>query len=72
MQLVFKDPWKKWKQNKEYYSWKLYQLDHFNPIQNGGREKGPPASFPPLSSTNLDISPQNFLTFCFNPSATVM
>ena len=31
----------------------------------GGR-KGPPTSFSPVTSTNVGISPQNFLTFSFN------
>ena len=42
----------------------------FNPIQDGGGEecaKEPPDSFFPVTSTNVRISPQNFLTFSFNP-----
>ena len=44
-----------------------------NPIQDGGVggggdcQKGPPTSFSPVSSTNVGISPQDFLTFSFNP-----
>ena len=32
-----------------------------------GGQKGPPTSFSPVISTNVGISPQNFLTFRFNP-----
>ena len=34
-----------------------------NPIQDGG--KGPPTSFYPVTSTNVGISPKNFLPFSF-------
>ena len=35
----------------------------------GGRggKKAPPTSFSPATSTNVEISPQNFMTFSFNP-----
>ena len=36
------------------------------------RKKGPPTSFFPVTSTNVGISPQNFLTFSFNPFATLV
>ena len=29
--------------------------------------KSPPTSFAPITSTNVGISPQNFLTFSFHP-----
>ena len=32
----------------------------------GGDQKEPPTSFSPVTSTNVGISPQNFLTFSFN------
>ena len=35
-------------------------------------QKGPPISFSPVTSTNVETSPQNFLTFSFNPFATLM
>ena len=44
-----------------------------NPIQDGGDggrggQKGPPPTiFSPVTSTNVGLSPQNFLTFSFNP-----
>ena len=40
----------------------------FNPIQEwgGGRD-----SFSPVTSKNVAISPQNVLTFSFNPFATL-
>ena len=40
----------------------------FNPIQYGGEgQKDPPTSFSPVTSTNVGISPEKFLTFSFNP-----
>ena len=33
----------------------------------GGGQKGPPTSFYPVTSTNVGISAQNFLTFSANP-----
>ena len=44
-------------------------LIYFNPIQDGGGggKKAPPTSFSPLTSTDVGISPQNFLTFIFDP-----
>ena len=48
--------------------------DVFNPIQDrGGGGRGvqkaptPPTSFSPVTSTNVGIRLQNFLTFSFNP-----
>ena len=35
-------------------------------IGGGGRQNGSPTSFFPVTSTNVGISPQNFLTFNFN------
>ena len=44
-----------------------------NPIQDGGgRQKGPPTSFSPVTSTKVGFGPQNFLTFSFNPFATLV
>ena len=43
-----------------------------NSIQDGGREKDPPTSFSLVTSTNVGISPQNLLTFSFNPFATLI
>ena len=41
---------------------------HFNPIQDGGGgQKAPLPVFSPVTSTNVEIRPQNFLTFSFNP-----
>ena len=39
----------------------------FNPIQDEGGAKRLPTSFSPVTSTNVGISPRNFLTFSFNP-----
>ena len=45
-----------------------------NPFQDGGGggAKRPSNSFSPLTSTNIGISPQNFLTFSFNPLAILV
>ena len=50
-----------------------------NPFRLGWGEKGEKAtstsfspSFSPVTSTNVGISPQNFLTFIFNPFATLV
>ena len=61
---------------KEVTDFKSYNVKYFNPIQDGGGQwragqKGPPTSFSPVTSTNVGISPQNFLTFSFNPFATL-
>ena len=37
-----------------------------------GDKKGLPTSFSFLISTNVEISPKNFLTFSFNPFATLV
>ena len=44
------------------------QYNWFNPIQDGGGggKKASPTSFSPLTSTNVGISPKNFLSFSFN------
>ena len=41
-----------------------------NPVK-GGWPKRSPTSFIPVTSTNLGISLQNFLTFSFNPFVTL-
>ena len=41
----------------------------FNPIQEWGGGGGD--SFSPVTSKNVAISPQNVLTFSFNPFATL-
>ena len=51
-----------------FFFWnKQYVYIAFNPIQDGGGKKAPPTSFSPVTSTNVGISPKNFLTFSFNP-----
>ena len=51
----------------------MMMLVRINPIQDwGGWQNGPPTSFSPVSSTNVGLSPQNFLTFSFNTFATVV
>ena len=49
----------------------------FNHIQDGGGggeggQKGPLTSFSPVTSRNVGISSQNFMTFSFNPFATLV
>ena len=49
-----------------------------NPIQDGGVGRGGQTPHPPtgffssVTSANVGISPQNFLTFSFNPFATLL
>ena len=43
----------------------------FNPIQYG-EEKSPPTSTSPVTSTNVGIRSQKFLTFSFNSLATLV
>ena len=37
-----------------------------------GAKKAPTTSFSPVTFTNVGISPQNFLTFSFNPFAKLV
>ena len=37
-----------------------------------GGTKRPPTSFSPVTSTNVGVSPQNFLTFSFNTFASLV
>ena len=44
-----------------------------NPIQDEGRGgKVAYTSFSPVTSGNVEIGPKNFLTFSFNPLATLV
>ena len=47
----------------------LVQQENINPIQDGGK-KAPSTSFSPVTSTNVEISLQNFLILGFNHFAT--
>ena len=38
----------------------------------GGSKKAPSTSFFPVTSTNVGFGPQKFLTFSFNPFATLV
>ena len=42
-----------------------------NPVQEGG-PKRPPTSFSHVTSTNVRISPKNFLTFGFSAFSTLV
>ena len=57
-----------------FYSPHLLTLFRMCVCQEGGGEpKRPPTSnsFSPVTSANVGISPQNFLTFSFNPFTTL-
>ena len=42
-------------------------------VGGGHGKKAPtPTSFSPVTSTKVGISPQNFLTFSFNPFSTLV
>ena len=46
---------------------------YLNFIQDGkGGQKDPPSRFSPVTSTNLRISPKDFLAFSFDPFATLV
>ena len=54
-----------------YFS--LKTMKNINPIQDGERgQKGPTTSFSPVTYTNVEFGPQKFLTFSFNPFATLV
>ena len=60
----------------EQYEWNVSRkrrvhVIKLNPIQDWG-SKRPPTSFSPATSTNVGISLRNFLTFNFNPFATLV
>ena len=38
----------------------------------GEEQKDPPTKFSPVTSTNVGIRPKNFVTFSFNPFATLV
>ena len=54
----------------------LNTLLAINPIQDEGMGAGakrpPPTSFSPVTSTNVETSPKNFLTFSFHPFSTLL
>ena len=40
-------------------------------MQDRGAKNAPATSFAPVTFTTVEITPQNFLTFSFNPFATL-
>ena len=40
--------------------------------EGGGTKSHPPTCFSPVTSANVEISSQNFLTFSFNPFSTLV
>ena len=67
-----------WKQNIRFHSRSSQRKCSikkaaFNAIQGGGGgQKGPPTSLFPITSRNVGISPQDFLTLSFNPFVTLV
>ena len=60
-----------------FYTTLFISYPIINPIQDRrwggeGHRKEPPTSFFPVTSTIVEISPQNLLTFSFNPFGTLM
>ena len=43
-----------------------------NPIQDGGGTTPSPTNFSPITSTNVEITHQNFLTFIFTTYAKLL
>ena len=55
------------------FNFKVCIWTSLNPVQDGGRDKKAVCThFFPVTSTNIEHSPQNFLTFNFNPFATLL
>ena len=47
-------------------------MELINPIQDGGGAAPSLYQFSPCNSPKVEISPQNFLTFSFNPFLTLL
>ena len=45
---------------------------NFQPYSGWGSKKPPPSSFSPVTSVNVGFGPQSFVTFSFNPFATLV
>ena len=50
----------------------FFEQDHLLPLFRMGGKKALSTSFSLVTSTNLGISPQNFLTFSFDPFVTLV
>ena len=50
----------------------ISMLTLFRMSDGGKKPPPPPNSFPPVTSTNVEISPPNFQTFSFNPFAILV
>ena len=61
---------------KEFDNELVYNEKYLDPIQDGqggGKQATPPpTSFSPVTSTNLGMRHQNFLTFSFNTFSTLV
>ena len=61
------------KQKLVFFGQKGFRFSFFLTLLRIGVGGGaPPTSFLPVTSTNVGIRPKNFLTFSFNPSATLV
>ena len=80
-------PVKEFHDDSKINEWALRQKMSFNPdlnkqaqeviltlfrMRGPKRSPSPPTSFSPVTSTNVGIIPQNFLTFSYNPFATLV
>ena len=50
----------------------FWSLTLFRMGRGRGGKRASPTSFSPVTSTNVGFGPQNFLTFSFNPFATLV
>ena len=50
----------------------ILTVNVINPIQDEGDQNGSPTSFSSVTSGNVGISPQNFLTFYLSTFATLV
>ena len=50
----------------------ILTVNVINPIQDEGDQNGSPTSFSSVTSGNVGISNQNFLTFCLSTFATLV
>ena len=56
----------------EIYALTLFRMGEGRWVGWGGQKSPPPTSFSPVTSTNVGICSQNFLTFSFSPFGTLV
>ena len=79
MSLVL-DPKDNWRWLKSYKNQIVLKIYKYFPagqrlkyrVGEGEGAKRPPTSFSPITSTNIGTNSQNFLTFSFDPFATLV